>query len=779
MKRLVSLALACALALGICALCCAAGSTPKFSDVSADASYAEAVSYVAKQGLMEGIGNDAFDPDGALTRSMFATILYRMAKEPKVDGAPVFTDTKAGEWYSDAVVWAAKENYIQGYGNGLFGTTDPVSREMLQVILDRYMGRGDTWTGDPALAVSAKRWEIAVALYEELKALEPTPTPAPTRRPSSGGGSRPSVGGSVVTPTPSPTPSPSEAPGETDLGIAAPTPTQRQTIYLWADDNIPAWSGPRNSSEAEDYRPNMMFYPAQGEIKGAVLICPGGAFQFRSMSIEGYPIAQRLSELGYQSFIVNYRLRPYTQEEGALDLARGVRYVRYYAGEYGIDPSDIALVGFSAGGIQCGELLLHNDGTQLPTQLDQDYTPDALDSISADASAIGHIYSFYGRLSVSDNDVETLKRGDLPPTFYAYGTRDPFYSQFMQNANAVRAAGVRVEEHVFEGQPHGFGPGNSNSNWIPDFDRFLTDIFSNTEGEETVEPFTTATAVEDVMNDPAFEGFGRLLFPVDEGYWSGNTLGELRLTWYSHIDPNETVDIVNTLKNNALAGQSVFYDIYTDAEKAADPAKRDTGLFFFKGDEGAPFAICNAGGGWAYVGAMHDSFPHALELSKKGYNAFAIIYRPGAQTACEDLARAISFIFANADALGVSTDCYSLWGGSAGGRMTAYLSSYGPARFGGDDLPRPGASIIQYTGHSDYTGQEPPTYVCVGESDGIANWRTMEARQNALAALGIETEFHHYPGLGHGFGLGTGTVAEGWLDEAVAFWQKQIDKEAK
>lgn len=175
-------------------------------------------------------------------------------------------------------------------------------------------------------------------------------------------------------------------------------------------------------------------------------------------------------------------------------------------------------------------------------------------------------------------------------------------------------------------------------------------------------------------------------------------------------------------------------------------------------------------------GAMHDSFPHAMELSKKGYNAFALIYRPGAQTACEDLARAISFIFDHAGELEVSTDCYSLWGGSAGGRMTAYLSSYGPAAFGGDDLPRPGAAIIQYTGHSDYSGDEPPTYVCVGGSDGIASWRTMECRQNALSALGIETEFHVYEGLGHGFGLGTGTVAEGWLDEAVNFWQKQIDK---
>lgn len=311
-------------------------------------------------------------------------------------------------------------------------------------------------------------------------------------------------------------------------------------------------------------------------------------------------------------------------------------------------------------------------------------------------------------------------------------------------------------------------PGNGAANPLPPTE---SEVVSVTKAD-----FTEDTPIADVMSDPAFEDFGRLLFPVQSSYCRGDTLGELSLTWYSHIDPNETVEIVNTLKNDALAGQTVFYDIYTDGEKAADPAKGDTGLFFFKGEAGKPFAVCSAGGGFAYVGAMHDSFPHALELSKKGYNAFALIYRPGAQAACEDLARAISFIFDHAEELEVSTDCYSLWGGSAGGRMTAYLSSYGPAYFGGDDLPRPGAAIIQYTGHSDYSGSEPPTYVCVGDSDGIASWRTMARRQNALSALGIETEFHVYEGLGHGFGLGTGTVAEGWLNEAAAFWQKQIDK---
>lgn len=294
--------------------------------------------------------------------------------------------------------------------------------------------------------------------------------------------------------------------------------------------------------------------------------------------------------------------------------------------------------------------------------------------------------------------------------------------------------------------------------------------------EGTDAPYTRATRIDDVASAPVFGSYGRLIFPVDRGYMSGETLGTLRLTWYSCIDPDKTVEIANYLKSRAAAGEQVFIDIYAEAEKRADARKRDTGLFFFRGRRGAPFAVCCAGGGFAYVGAMHDSFPHALELSKMGYNAFAIIYRPGAQAACEDLARAISVIFANAEKLGVSTEGYSLWGGSAGARMAAWLGSLGPEAFGGARLPRPAAVVMQYTGHSHFTMNDPPTYACVGEDDGIASWRAMERRIEALRACGIETEFHRYAGLSHGFGLGTGTIAEGWINDAAAFWQKQIDK---
>ena len=284
---------------------------------------------------------------------------------------------------------------------------------------------------------------------------------------------------------------------------------------------------------------------------------------------------------------------------------------------------------------------------------------------------------------------------------------------------------------------------------------------------------TTETKIRDIISDPGLGDLGRLLFPVNEGYYSGDTLGDLRLTWYSHINPNKTVEIVRYIKEQAAKGEQVFFDIYSEEEKRTDPDKRNTGIFFFRGNSGAKTAICNAGGGFAYVGAMHDSLPHALELSKKGYNAFALIYRPGAQTACQDLARAIAFLHQNSSTLGIDMNGYSLWGGSAGARMAAWLGSLGTEYFGEQSYPRPAAVIMQYTGLGEVYGNEPPTYNCVGTNDGIASFKTMERRINAIKANGTDAQIEVFRGLGHGFGLGQGTVAEGWIDNAVKFWEKQ------
>ena len=284
------------------------------------------------------------------------------------------------------------------------------------------------------------------------------------------------------------------------------------------------------------------------------------------------------------------------------------------------------------------------------------------------------------------------------------------------------------------------------------------------------EAVNTRTKISDVINNPLFGNFGRLIFPVNEYYYDGDTLENLNLTWYGNIKPARTVEIINYMLEQVKSGKKIFYSIYPES----DSRSRNTGLFFFRGKPGNKFAICNAGGGFVFVGAMHDSFPHALEISKKGYNAFALIYRPGADTACEDLARAIAFIHEHTEELEVDVKNYSLWGGSAGARMAAWLGSYGTEAFGEKKYSRPSAVIMQYTGLSEVTGNEPPTYNCVGTNDGIASYRTMQNRINKIKANGTDAEIEIFEGLSHGFGLGEDTIAEGWLNRAVNFWEKQI-----
>ena len=324
-------------------------------------------------------------------------------------------------------------------------------------------------------------------------------------------------------------------------------------------------------------------------------------------------------------------------------------------------------------------------------------------------------------------------------------------------------------ETVEEGQDE---TKTNNSIVIANSEASADSVESNTEVN-----YTVSTKVWNIINDPSFGGYGRLIFPADKTIDKRMTLNEVDsiLTWYNYVNPNRTVEIINYMKTKVEAGEQIFFDIYTEEEKVADPSKENTGLFYFRGNPGEKFAILNAGGGFAYVGAMHDSFPHALELSKKGYHAFALIYRPGAETACEDLARAIAFVHEHADELEIDTIDYSLWGGSAGARMAAWIGSYGTEAFGEAKYPSPGAVIMQYTGLSEVDGNEPPTYACVGTSDEIANYRIMERRINQIKANGTNAEIEIFDGLPHGFGLGEGTNAEGWINRAVKFWENQMN----
>ncbi len=289
-------------------------------------------------------------------------------------------------------------------------------------------------------------------------------------------------------------------------------------------------------------------------------------------------------------------------------------------------------------------------------------------------------------------------------------------------------------------------------------------------------------SVDDILKHPAFAGFGRLLLPWDDRrYDQALPLGKVcsLLPYHEHVDPVVVVSALNRMVDDASLGRRLFYDVYTDAQKQAEPSRKDTGLFFFRGKPGAPFAIIAPGGGFEYVASLHEGFPYAVEISKRGYNAFVLKYRAGrgGAIATEDLAAALSFVFRNAGSLGVTTAGYSLWGSSAGARMVAAIGSHGTGRFGGSDLPKPSALVTLYTGHSDLAPPEPPTFVAVGSADGIAPPAIMEKRVAALRRTGTVVEYHKYTGVGHGFGLGVGTSAEGWIADAVRFWAQQIERE--
>jgi acetyl esterase/lipase len=282
-----------------------------------------------------------------------------------------------------------------------------------------------------------------------------------------------------------------------------------------------------------------------------------------------------------------------------------------------------------------------------------------------------------------------------------------------------------------------------------------------------------------LLGHPAFAGFARLTLPWDDRTYDEampiRDIGQL-LPYHTYVNPGVVVSALNRMIDDVAAGKTVFYDVYTQAEKKADASLENTGLFFFRGKPGAPFAVIAPGGAFTHVGSVHEGFPYAVEISNRGYNAFVLKYRVGdaGVPATKDLAAAIAFIFRNADSLGVSTKGYSVWGSSAGARMAAAIGSHGTRRFGGPDLPRPTTVVMTYTAHSDVGTNEPPTFVVVGEFDAISPPSAMEKRVAQLRKAGTEVEYHKYPGVAHGFGLGTGTSADGWAAEAVRFWAKHI-----
>lgn len=146
-----------------------------YDDVHQQDWFYEYVKYVTQHGLMNGMGDGKFAPKIVMNRAMLATVLYRIAGEPEVSGEMPFSDVATGEWYSDAILWAAQKGVVEGVGGGKFAPNDPLTREQMVTMLYRYwkLSNPDAAAADETgeqfkdwdlvsdWALEAMRWAVA------------------------------------------------------------------------------------------------------------------------------------------------------------------------------------------------------------------------------------------------------------------------------------------------------------------------------------------------------------------------------------------------------------------------------------------------------------------------------------------------------------------------------------------------------------------------------------------------------------------------------------------
>ncbi|MBR3990885.1 MAG: S-layer homology domain-containing protein, partial [Clostridia bacterium] len=138
MKKIISLILTALMLAGTAAVF--VDESP-FSDVKTSRWSYEAIQYAVEQGYMNGIGDGKFDPAGSMTRGMVVTVLYRREGSPEVTFRNDFSDVKAGKYYSDAVIWAKDEGVVNGVTETTFEPNGKITREQLATMLSRFSER--------------------------------------------------------------------------------------------------------------------------------------------------------------------------------------------------------------------------------------------------------------------------------------------------------------------------------------------------------------------------------------------------------------------------------------------------------------------------------------------------------------------------------------------------------------------------------------------------------------------------------------------------------------
>jgi acetyl esterase/lipase len=342
-------------------------------------------------------------------------------------------------------------------------------------------------------------------------------------------------------------------------------------------------------------------------------------------------------------------------------------------------------------------------------------------------------------------------------------------------------------------------------------------VTTTTQAKEThtYPHVTTSTTLGDLQHNPAFVGFGDYILPSENptevNAMQPAPIGILHVaapelkSW----EPQTMVDGLNFLIDQINTGEQVWYPLYTDKQIAADPSKKAAGMWYFPGDPDKPLAVVAAGGAFRSVASIQEGFPYAQKLHELGYNVAVLKYRvnpssnaggggqsdattttgPGSATTTSTLPQAqrdaqknTAVKRASADLVaamnilkkkGVSFDDYSVWGSSAGGElMTAWASKGAKA----NGYKQPTVVVGAYTPPEQIKVSKSfgPYFATDAADDPMVSPAAVVDNINKLKAAGADVKFVQFPTGGHGFGLGTGTPAAGWLDQAVAFWQAHM-----
>lgn len=302
------------------------------------------------------------------------------------------------------------------------------------------------------------------------------------------------------------------------------------------------------------------------------------------------------------------------------------------------------------------------------------------------------------------------------------------------------------------------------------------------------------------MGHPLFHGQVHLLFSAEDKFlalYCRQTYRQFCIAQGRQKVMEGNIEAFNYLLDCLQSGTArLVLDIYAPDKVSADRYKAKTSGIFYRGKPGKPLAIVVPGGG--FVACMSDSegYPYAMALHKAGYSAFVLTYRVAAQLgtsdqaargveATADLAQTVRFFCENSAEYGITLDNYAIFGSSAGGLMaTAFAFEKYPHSCHEYALPRPSVIFPIYGLHWDVTATECDrglaVFSVVGREDryGFGNVeKQLPALRKMLGEENVDVTV--YDNLAHGCCIGTGTVAEGWIERAIVFWERIITRHGK